>query len=167
MQDWKIKLNESKSTHIFALRRIEAEDYVYLNKQIIPQKDSVKYLGMHLDIWLTWKHHVCKKVEQIRLKTRQMYWLIGCRSQLNLHNEMLIYKTIIKPIWTYGIQLWGCTKDTNRLIIQRCQNNIRAITNARWYQRIDLHSDLDLQFVTEIIKDYAKQHETRHTTTRK
>lgn len=76
--DWKIKLNELKSTHVmFALRRIKSNHYVYLNKQVIPQKDSAKYLGMHLDTRFTWKIHVRKKVEQIRLKTIvRLYWLV-------------------------------------------------------------------------------------------
>jgi hypothetical protein len=44
----------------------------------------------------------------------KMYWLPGRRSQLSLRNKLLLYKlllykTIVKPIWTYGIQLWGNT----------------------------------------------------------
>jgi len=41
MQDKKIKPNESKSTHItFTLRRIDKEHHVYLNEQIVPQKEN-------------------------------------------------------------------------------------------------------------------------------
>jgi hypothetical protein len=49
-----------------------------------------------------------------------MYWLIGRNSSLTLHNKLLIYKykQILKPVWTYGIQLWGCTKPSNTEIIQ-------------------------------------------------
>jgi hypothetical protein len=36
-----------------------------------------------------------------------MYWLLGCKSKLSTSNKLLIYKTILKPIWTYGIKLWG------------------------------------------------------------
>jgi hypothetical protein len=36
-----------------------------------------------------------------------MYWLLGRQSQLSTTNKLLLYKTILKPIWTYGIQLWG------------------------------------------------------------
>jgi hypothetical protein len=25
-------------------------------------------------------------------------------------NKVLLYKAILKPIWTYGIELWGCAK---------------------------------------------------------
>jgi hypothetical protein len=28
-------------------------------------------------------------------------------------NIYVIYKRVIKPIWTYGIELWGCASKTN------------------------------------------------------
>jgi len=39
-------------------------------------------------------------------------------------------------VWTYGIQLWGCTKQSNIDIIQRFQKKVlRNIVNALWYIR--------------------------------
>jgi hypothetical protein len=35
-----------------------------------------------------------------------MNWLINRKSQLSLENKIAIYKAIIKPVWTYGIELW-------------------------------------------------------------
>jgi hypothetical protein len=37
----------------------------------------------------------------------KMYWLLGRKSKLSTSIKLLIYKTTLKPIWTYGIQLWG------------------------------------------------------------
>jgi hypothetical protein len=31
------------------------------------------------------------------------------RSKLTLDNKVLIYNSIIKPMWTYGIEIWGTT----------------------------------------------------------
>jgi hypothetical protein len=40
----------------------------------------------------------------------------------------------LKPIRTYGIQLWGCTKPSNTKIIQRIQSKIlRLVFDAPWY----------------------------------
>jgi len=36
---------------------------------------------------------------------------------LSLENKILIYKTILKPVWTYGIELWGCANKSNIAII--------------------------------------------------
>jgi len=49
-----------------------------------------------------------------------MYWLLNRNSQLTLKNKMLLYKTILKPIWTYGIQFWD-TAYSNIKILQRYQ----------------------------------------------
>ena len=94
---------------------------------------------------------------------RQLYWLIGRNPGLDLYSKRLVYQTILRPIWMYGIQLWGCTKKTNRLIIQRCQNKIlRLITNAEWYQRNSkLHADLRINTIDEAIREAAEKHEER------
>jgi hypothetical protein len=64
-------------------------------------------------------------------KTKELNWLIGKKSYLSIDNKLLIYKTVIKPIWTYGTELWGCASKTNIAIIQRAQCKIlRSITNA-------------------------------------
>ena len=47
------------------------------------------------------------KRKQIELKVKELYWLLGRKLQLSIENKLLIYKTIIKPIWTYGIQIWA------------------------------------------------------------
>jgi hypothetical protein len=86
-----------------------------------------------------------------------MSWLLGQKSKLSPENKTLIYKCILKPIWTYGIQLWGCAKPSNTKIIQRLQSNVlRTITNAPWYvSNFMLHSDLQIPFITEEIKIYS------------
>jgi len=63
-----------------------------------------KYLDMTLDAKLLWKAHVKKKREQLGLKCKQMFWLVGRRSSLSIHNKMMLYKQILKPVWTYGIR---------------------------------------------------------------
>jgi hypothetical protein len=92
-----------------------------------------------------------------------MYWLMGRRSALTTHNKLVLYKQILKPVWTYGIQLWGCTKPSNIAIIQIFQNKVlRAIENAPWYVRnADLHRDLKMEKVLAEIKRVAWKHDER------
>jgi len=47
-----------------------------------------------------------------------MYWLVRRKSALSIHNKLMLYKQILKAVWTYGIQMWGCTKQSNIGIIQ-------------------------------------------------
>ena len=76
---WKLKINESKSSHIsFALRRGQCPPSEH--KSDIPQAETVKYLGIHFDRRLTWKDHVKTKRKQLNHKTREVKWLIGRHS---------------------------------------------------------------------------------------
>ena len=81
-------------------------------------------------------------------------------SPLSLENILLIYKTIYKPIWTYGIVLCGCTSKSNITIMQRYQSKIlRAITNAPWYANNQtLHTDLQIPFVHTLFQDHICKH---------
>jgi hypothetical protein len=97
-----------KSSHItFTLRKCHCSA-VNINQTVIPQAESVKYLSVQFDCRLTWKDHIAKKRKQINLKIKEINWLIGRKSHLSIENKVLIYKAIIKPIWSYGIELWGC-----------------------------------------------------------
>jgi len=42
-----------------------------------------------------------------------MYRLLGRNSQLTLENKILLHKTVLKPIWTRGIQFWGTAARSN------------------------------------------------------
>lgn len=155
LDKWKIKVNEQKCIHVtFTLRR-ETCPQIRINNQLVPQHTSVKYLGLHLDRRLTWKSHIDAKLTQTKLKLVQYTWLIGRNSKLSLDCKLLIYYSIFKPIWVYGIQLWGTASASNIERIQRCQNKIlKMITGAPWYVRTShLHRDLNVPLVkSEIIK---------------
>ena len=118
---------------------------------------------MSLDAKLRWKAHVKKKRKVLGLKYKKVYWLVGRRSALSIHNKLMLYKQILKPVWTYGIQLWGCTKQSNSDIIQRLQNKVlRNIVDATWYIRnADLQRDLQMEMVTNEIGKFAEKHEER------
>jgi hypothetical protein len=68
---------------------------------------------MHLDRRLTWRKHISANRKQLGLKLRQMYWLIGRKSRLALDSKLLLYKTILTPVWTYGVPPWGTACTSN------------------------------------------------------
>ncbi|PNF25701.1 hypothetical protein B7P43_G15612, partial [Cryptotermes secundus] len=159
---WKIKINETKYVQVnFTLRREHCPQVlVRLYNNNIPQSPRVKYLGIHMDSRLTWKDHVINKRKQIDLKTKDLNWLIGRRYNLSIENEVLLCKTIIKPIWAYGIELLGCARKSNILIIQRSQSKIlRTITNAPWYvNNQTLHTDLNIPYIKDDIREKSTSH---------
>jgi hypothetical protein len=89
---------------------------------------------MHLDHKLSWRDYIVMKRKQIELKVKELYWLLGRKSQLSTENKLLIYKTTIKPIWTYGTEIWGCAGKSSQAILQKAQSKIlRMITDAPRY----------------------------------
>jgi hypothetical protein len=82
-----------------------------------------------------------------------MYWLLGRNSRLALDSELLLYKTVLTPIWIYGIPLWGTASNSNTEILQRFQNTVlRVLVNASWYVPNGLiHCDLNVLTVREVI----------------
>jgi hypothetical protein len=63
-------------------------------------------------------HTFFSKRKQLGLSLTKMHWLLGRKSKLSINNKLLIYKAILKPIWTYGIQLWGTTFNSNIAILE-------------------------------------------------
>jgi hypothetical protein len=90
----------------------------------------------------------------MNMKLCEMSWLMNRKSKLSLKNKLILYKSIIKPIWTCGVQLWGCTKPSNTQIIQRLLSKVlRTITNApRYVSNLTLHNELQVAYVTDEIR---------------
>ena len=126
---WKIKINSNKSFHIpFTLRK-SAPPAIYFQNNQIPTTTQIKYLGLILDKRLTWGPHL--KTKRKVLNTRLHLLRPILKSKLSINNKLLIYKSLLKPIWAYGIQLWGCAKPSQIRTIQAFQSiSLRQITSA-------------------------------------
>jgi len=134
----------------------------YINQTVVLQTETVKYLGFHFDKRLTWKNHVAMKRKQLDLKIREIYWRIGKHCPLSLENKLLIYKTVLKPVWTYGIEIWGCASKSNIAVIQRYQSKLlRSITNApRYVSNQTLHSDIHSPHDHTVFRERTATHRT-------
>jgi hypothetical protein len=105
-----------KSVHIdFTNKHIEHKP-IHISHQVVPYENTAKYLDMTLDAKLKWKPHVKKKQEELTLKYRKMYWLMGHHSALSVYNKLMLYQQVLKPVWTCGIQLWDCTSQSNKTL---------------------------------------------------
>jgi hypothetical protein len=114
---------------------------------------------------LKWEVHVRKyKWTQINITIKQLNWLLGRKSNLAIENKLLIYETIIIPIWTYGLELWSCASKSSISIIQRSQSKIlRMVVDAPWcVSSATLHADLGISYVQDVI--HPKMQQTSHQT---
>jgi len=127
---------------------------------VLPHVESVKYLRLHFVCKLNWKEHIAKKRKQTDLQVKEISWLIGRNSKLSLGNKLLVYKSVIKSKWSYGIKLWGRASKSNAAIIQRSQSKIlRTIANAPWFvSNHTLHTDLIIPYVSEVINERIDKH---------
>jgi hypothetical protein len=93
-----------------------------------------------------------------------MYWMLGRKSQLSLSNKLLLYKTILIPIWTYGIQLWGTASTSNIEILERFQSkSLRMILDAPWsVPNILIRLDIQIPSVKEV-GHYSSHYSARLT----
>jgi hypothetical protein len=118
---------------------------------------------MTLEATLRWKKHVKHTREELGLKYKEIYWLMGRRSALSIYNKLLPYKQILRPVWTYGLQLFGCPNYRNFDIIHQFQNVvIRNIVDATWHIRNgDIHTDFQIEMFTDQIGKFANKHAER------
>jgi hypothetical protein len=92
--------------------------------------------------------------------------LVGFFPLHTLLVKLLIYKTTIKPIWTYGTEIWGCASKSSQAIPQKAQSKIlRMITNApRYVSNLTLHEGLKIAYVREVtFEKYANHHRKLET----
>jgi hypothetical protein len=141
---------------------------VHIYNEQLPQAEEVKYLGSHLDRRLITHKHIFVKRKHIGITLIMLYWLLGRKSRLSMSNKLLLYKVILKLIWTYGIELWGSASTSNIEILERFQSKaLRVIADAPWYvSNVILLQDLQIPSVKEEIRRFSIHYSSRlHTHT--
>jgi hypothetical protein len=103
LSEWRIAINVSKSSAmIFARagRRFIQPRPVTLFGEPIQRVDTTRYLGVTLDKRLTWSPHI----GQVSRRTAQRMGLLGPhlnrRSEHSVRNGVLLYKQLIRPLYT-------------------------------------------------------------------
>ena len=104
--------------------------------------------------------------KQLDLKLRNLYWIIGPTSQSSLEKTLLVYKVILKPVWTYGIQLGGTASNSNLEILERFQSKaLRIITDApRYVPNTTIKSDLQIPTVKQETRKFSAKYRKRNDT---
>jgi hypothetical protein len=82
--------------------------------------------------------------------------------QVKTSNKLLIYKTILKPIWTYGIQLWGMASTSNIKILEHFQSKaLHMIVDAPYVPNTVIRRDLQILTVKEELHRCSSQYSAR------
>lgn len=110
---WKLKINARKCETILFRRKIKNQGKTYRNTykafQIrdtntntnIPHKDTVKYLGVHIDKLVHFNEHINTQLQQAA-KAFQANGRIFYSKILNKRIKTICYLLLIRPIVAYG-----------------------------------------------------------------
>lgn len=163
--EWKIKLNESKTEHILFSRKFtntRITTPLQINRTKIETKHNVKYLGVVLDSKLYFKPHMKLVSEKVNLAIRTLYPLLNKKSPMSIQNKKLLYTAIIRPLISYAAPVWCCDiSNTSLLHIQRLQNRcLRLVLSKDRYTSTDtLHRLTNLptirQYITQLTQKLA------------
>lgn len=133
---WRLKLNEAKTEVIMYTRKLtkrKPDFNIEMGGHVIEWKDEVVYLGLTMDSRLNWKSHMAKAHTKARKAVGAMKPIFNRRSPLLPRTKLLVYYSLIRPVLTYAIPVWGSISHSDHTKLQTLQNLCIKITyNTRW-----------------------------------
>jgi hypothetical protein len=99
-----------------------------------------------------------QKRKQIDIKKRDK--LVDRKKFSSIYRKkLLIYRAVMKPIRSYGIELWGCARKFSIVIMHRSQSKTRAIANAPWFvTNHTVHTDFNIPYVIDVFSERINKH---------
>ena len=105
---------------------------VFLGGNVIKRVNSVKFLGLLIDVHLIWHHHVN---HVIKVLSKYISILLKLKDQFNESSLLLMYNSLVYPNNMYCQSVWGFTNKTllNKVFILHKKNyaNIRKNRTPR------------------------------------
>lgn len=136
MTQWKISVNKNKFKAIFITGRRTKQlpsRPLHLGDCTVNWESRCKYLGMILDSRATLAKHIEYAVDKTQKAVRVIYSLINRRSHLHTNNKLRLFKTSLRPIYTYGSPIIVKAAPSNLQKLQILQNKLlRMVLDIRW-----------------------------------
>ena len=124
----KLTINLSKTNYMImsgSRKVIQVKGLLKMSNTTLNEVAVASFVGLNIDKHLTWKPHIEIVNKSIRKKIGIIYRLRSCVPQKIL---ILLYKTLVQPHITYGIEVWGSTYETNLKCILLSPKN-----GSAWY----------------------------------
>ena len=108
---------------------------IKIGNNIIERRDSVKFLGIHIDSKLDWHDHINSVKNKI---SSSSYAISKVKHLLNKKHLITLYYSMVYPYLDYGITLWGSSHSSyvNKLFSMQ-KKVVRNIAGASY----NAHSD--------------------------
>ncbi|KAK3924273.1 RNA-directed DNA polymerase from mobile element jockey [Frankliniella fusca] len=156
-REWRLRINNSKTEPIlFSKRRVTEEEkhHLRIDGAPLPWKESVRFLGVHLDRRLNLRAHLTAIKKSARAAMSVLYPLINRRSQLSTNMKVRMANAYIRPILTYAAPAWaGMLADTNLHSLQIIQNKYLrlALNTPRYTPTRQLHIQAQTTHIGDFI----------------
>lgn len=113
----KLILNRDKtSVVIFKTKqsRFETPTNITVNDTVLSVCDSTKFLGIHIDEFLSWNYHIeylCKKLNGV------CYCVRILSRYSNLNTLKIVYFASFESLIRYGVVFWGSSSEMNTVFL--------------------------------------------------
>ena len=127
----------------------------------LKQVNSIKFLGVMINEKLNWECHkklICNKI------SKTIGLIYKCKEFLNTQDCIRMYKTFIQPHFTYAIEAWGHTVQSDSDILVKLQSKVlRIVLNCKrtkdaWRHTIGTVKDIRNLYTIMINKLSMKHH---------
>jgi hypothetical protein len=110
------------------------DDKISFNNSSFDWKESVKYLGIVLDSKLTFKNHIEYAIQKAsNVCYSSLYCLLKRKSPVSLDSKLRLYKSVVRPILSYGCPVFVNAANCHLKKLQLFQNKIlRMIHDVNW-----------------------------------
>lgn len=121
----KLTLNTNKTHYIiFSKRKINQNLHLYIENETIERVDNTKFLGIYIHENLQWNKHFSVINQKMRKFIHLFY---NIRNYTKKKTMIMLYNSLVLPIYNYGIELIGKAPLTLINRIQTTQNTILKI----------------------------------------
>ena len=130
-----LSLNVAKTEHMFIasddkLNKLRDMPYAFINNQPIKRVRSSKSLGVYIDERLAWTEQIDKASKKI---SSAIGGLKQVRPFVDKETAIIIYKSLIQPIFDYCDIVWDNLPLTQAIRLQKLQNRAARVINQVGY----------------------------------
>jgi len=147
----KLSLNLSKSQYIVFGNQKKRDSCLFLDKIKIKRVSSTKYLGLELHEKLKWNEAITSILSRAN---KYKFIFNKVKPYLSKQKLLLLYNSLILPIITYGIEIYGSCPNYLISKLQSIQNyflKLIARRNKR-YETKKLHKEMDILMLKDLYR---------------
>lgn len=131
-----LEINLTKTQVMHFYQRPEPDNItVKYHKQCVDTTTITKFLGVHIDNKLTWKHHaenVCNKL------SKSAYVLYSLSKKVNINTLVTAYHGLVASSLRYGVIFWGNCSEKERIFRaqKRCLRSMTGLKSTESCQPV-------------------------------